>query len=62
MWEGAAHTVFTAQTQVDKGVLEELLRSLNHLIGCLEYAHSEYNKCREDVNDKIASIRLSGDT
>lgn len=62
MWEGPANTVFTMQTRTDRVVLQGLIKNLNNLVECMEYAKSEYNKCTEDVNSKIASIRLSGDT
>lgn len=62
MWEGSAKKSFVAQTNTDQAVLNALLANLNHLIECMEYAKSEYVRCHEDVNSKIASIRLSGDT
>lgn len=62
MWEGAAQMTFTMQTMMDRMVLQGLIGNLNNLIECMEYARSEYEKCNGDVNDKIASIRLSGDT
>lgn len=62
MWEGPAKKTFALQTLRDQMVLNALLNNLNHLIECMEYAKSQYNRCREDVNSKIASIRLSGDT
>ena len=62
MWEGPAKKTFAMQTFRDRLVLESLLKNLNHLIECMEYAQSQYDRCNEDVNSKIASIRLSGDT
>lgn len=62
MWEGVAKMSFNAQTRIDEMVLMSLLANLSNLIECMEYAKSEYNRCNEDVNSKIASIRLSGDT
>ncbi len=62
MWEGMAKLTFNNQTRVDEMVLMSLLANLNNLIECMEYAKSEYIRCNEDVNSKIASIRLSGDT
>lgn len=62
MWDGIANTVFTMQTRRDEAVLREMINNLNNLIECMEYAKSEYEKCTEDVNSKIASIRLSNDT
>lgn len=62
MWDGTANTIFMAQTRIDQMVLQGLIRNLNELIECMEYAHSEYEKCNDSVNSKIASIRLSNDT
>lgn len=62
MWEGMAQFAFNAQTRVDHMVLMGLLGNLSNLIECMEYAKSEYIRCNEDVNSKIASIRLSNDT
>ena len=62
MWEGQAQQVFNMQTMLDRMTLRMLLQSLDNLTECMEYAKGEYEHCRSDVNDKIASIRLSGDT
>lgn len=61
MWEGAANQAFVAQIQVDARMLQELLKSIKNLIECLEYAKEQYNNCTEDVNSKIAALRMSGD-
>lgn len=62
MWEGAAQQTFITQTRIDEMVLRGLINNLNNLIECMEYAKSEYEKCTEEVNSKIAGIRLSNDT
>lgn len=62
MWDGVANALFIAQTRKDHAVTNELIKNLNNLVECMEYARNEYNKCNEDVNSKIASIRLSNDT
>lgn len=62
MWEGVAQMTFTMQTRMDYMFFQGLINNLNNLIECMEYAKSEYEKCHSEVNDKIASIRLSGDT
>jgi len=62
MWDGMAKMTFSMQTRMDEMVLTGLLGNLNNLIECMEYAKSEYVQCNEDVNSKIASIRLSGDS
>lgn len=62
MWDGTANTIFMMQTRVDQSVLQGLIRNLNELIECMEYAHNQYEKCNDDVNSKISSIRLSNDT
>ena len=62
MWEGPANRSFYAQTQIDRMVCEDLLSDLHELVECLEYAKDEYQECREAVNSKIRSMRLSSDT
>lgn len=62
MWDGNANSVFMAQTRVDEQVMQEMLENLNDLISCMEFASQEYDRCTEEVDSKIASIRLSGDT
>ena len=62
MWDGTANTVFMAQTRIDEAVLQGLINNLDNLIDCMEYAKREYERCTEEVNSKIAAIRLSNDT
>lgn len=62
MWDGIAHMVFVNQTRMDEMVLQSLIASLNNLIECMEFAQNEYERCTDEVNSKIASIRLSNDT
>ena len=61
MWEGAAQYIFINQTRIDETVLQGLVNNLNNLIECMQYAKSEYEKCTDEVNSKIAGIRLSND-
>lgn len=62
MWEGKAQMVFNNQTRIDEMIMMSLCANINNLIECMQYAKSEYIRCNEDVNSKIASIRLSNDT
>ena len=62
MWEGASQYIFINQTRIDEMVLQDLINNLNNLIACMQYAKSEYEKCTDEVNSKIANIRLSNDT
>lgn len=62
MWEGASHNAFFMQTTKDRLVLSGLEKNLTNLVECMEYANSQYEKCHQDVNQKISGIRLSGDT
>ena len=62
MWDGMAQEVFYAQVRLDQAVTNDTLQSVQNLIECMQYAKTEYNRCNEDVNSKIASIRLSNDT
>lgn len=62
MWEGASQYIFINQTRVDEMALQSLINNLNNLIECMRYAKSEYEKCTDEVNSKIAGIRLSNNT
>lgn len=62
MWEGPAHSVFTAQTRTDEMELQGLISELDDLISCLRFATQEYDRCTDEVDSKIASIRLSNGT
>ena len=62
MWEGQTHSVFTAQTRMDEIELQALIDELNDLIACLRFAAQEYDRCTDEVDSKIASIRLSNNT
>lgn len=60
MWQGPAQAAFYEQTEVDRMVLQRLEQNVNNLIECMEYAKSEYNRCSDEVAEKIAGIRLAG--
>lgn len=62
MWDGPAHSTFTAQTRTDEMELQGLISELDDLISCLRFASQEYDRCTDEVDSKIASIRLSNDT
>ena len=62
MWEGAAQYIFINQTRIDETVLQGLINNLNNRIECMQYAKSEYERCNDEVNSKIAGIRLANDT
>lgn len=51
---------FLATNGVVRG-MEALIDNLNEMIGCMEYAKTEYENCQSGVNDGIAAIQLSGD-
>lgn len=60
MWQGPAQMTFYVQTQIDRAALQGLVRNLNNLVECMEYAKTEYDRCGDEVLEKIAAIRLSG--
>ena len=62
MWEGPAHSAFTAQTRTDEVELQALINEVNDLIACLRFAAQEYDRCTDEVDSKIASIRVSNNT
>lgn len=60
MWQGPAQMRFYAQTQIDQATLRGLMGNLENLVQCMEYAKNEYNRCSNEVQEKIAAIRLAG--
>ena len=62
MWEGQAHDIFVLQVVRDTAVMNDLLSNIDNLIDCMSYAKTEYDKCTQDVKQKIAALRLSSDT
>ncbi|MBQ6832065.1 MAG: hypothetical protein IJO28_05460 [Oscillospiraceae bacterium] len=62
MWEGPAHYQFQRQVMVDSNRLTNLMKEIQNLIDCMQYARQEYDKCHDTVWDKISSLRLSSDT
>jgi len=62
MWEGKAHFQFQNQVLMDSNRLYSLMKEIQNLIDCMQYARQEYDKCHDTVWDKINSLRLSSDT
>lgn len=59
MWQGPAQMAFYSQTRTDRVALQGLMRNLKNLIECMEYAKAEYNRCGDEVQERIAAIWLS---
>ena len=62
MWKGQAHDIFLLQVVKDTEVMNEMLANIDNLIECMAYASTEYDKCAQAVKQKIAALKLSGDT
>lgn len=61
MWTGIAKEVFKTQVRTDAAVFLSLISNLNNMIDCMTYARTEYEKCNDEVESKIARIRLAND-
>lgn len=58
MWEGPAKNAFTAQFQSDYETLKSMEEVIDALIGNLEYAKEQYDKCENNVASIINAIRV----
>jgi len=57
-WEGPAHSEFLAQFATDEQAMSEFCDLVSELIKCVEYAKTEYEKCENEVNSIVTSIRV----
>lgn len=58
MWEGPAKSAFTAQFQSDYATLRSMADVIDTLIGNLEYAREQYDKCENNIASIINAIRV----
>ena len=58
MWEGEAKNAFTAQFETDYKQLQNLADMIENLIGDLQNAKDEYDKCEREVGTIISSIKV----
>lgn len=58
MWDGPANAEFNRQFGIDHENAENMCRTVESLIECMEYARDQYNSCENAVNSKVASIQI----
>lgn len=58
MWSGRANAAFRQQFALDMEFMNEVADVLEKLISCMEFAKKEYDRCENDVEDLVASIRI----
>ena len=58
MWDGPSNEEFNRQFQQDYRMCEEMCGILRELIGSLRHARTEYEKCEQNVDGMIRSLRI----
>lgn len=58
MWDGPANEVFNQQFQLDYQFCEEMCGVLRDLIGSLNHAREEYDKCEQNIDSLIRTIQI----
>ena len=58
MWKGPANNVFNVQFKNDYETCKTMCGILRELIGSLNHAKEEYDKCEQNVNNMIRSIKI----
>lgn len=57
-WEGMAHDALVSTFKSDQESMQDTLNILGEYISTLEEARDEYQKCEEQVESRISSIRV----
>lgn len=58
MWDGPANQEFNRQFGIDYENAGNLCKTVESLIGCMEYARDQYNTCENEVNGLVSSISI----
>lgn len=58
MWDGPANAEFDRQFGMDHENAENMCKTVESLIECMEYARNQYNSCENEVNDIVSVIRV----
>ena len=58
MWDGPANDEFRRQFDNDHENAEELCKTVDSIIKCMQYAREQYDLCENDVNTLIAAINI----
>ena len=58
MWDGPANDEFNRQFANDHENAEEMCKTVQSLIECMEYAKEQYNSCENQVNVIVSAINI----
>lgn len=58
MWEGPANATFIEQYSRDNEVFTELIDALQKIVGCLDFARTNYDDCESEVHKLVSSINV----
>ena len=58
MWEGEAKNTFVTQFASDYQQLQKLIDAIENLIGDLQNAKEQYDKCENEVGTIISAIKV----
>ncbi len=58
MWDGPAHDEFRRQLEQDYETLEQFCKEIGSLMQMMAYARMQYERCEEQVEQAVASIRI----
>lgn len=58
MWDGPASESFKIQFNMDNIAMGQLCDTIQSILDSMKYAKDEYEKCEENVNSIISSIRV----
>lgn len=58
MWDGPASESFKIHFNMDNIAMGQLCDTIQSILDSMKYAKDEYEKCEENVNSIISSIRV----
>lgn len=58
MWNGPANEEFNRYFQRNYANSKDMLKAVDGIIGCMEFAQREYVKCENEVSSIIGSISV----
>lgn len=58
MWKGPANEVFVKQFHLDCVSFDNLIETIDKMIGEMEHAKAEYEKCDNKVSDIVRALRI----
>lgn len=57
-WKGDSHKAFMEQFDSECQNIEEMFSAVEEMIGCMQYAKQQYERCENDINGIISSIKI----